>query len=142
MQHRTVFKMAAVGALCALAGAGAGIASSGAAAKGAASTQTHRGARALMLRRAVHGSVVLATAGGKFQTATFDRGKVVSVSGDQLTVQDGTRNAGYGSPVTITIPSNATIRDNRRSASLSSLKPGQRVAVLQGPARTWVVARG
>jgi hypothetical protein len=43
--------------------------------------------------------------------------------------------------VTVTIPANAAVRDDRQKASLSDVKPGQRVLVLTAPTRTYVIAR-
>jgi len=90
-------------------------------------------------RRAVQANVVVATRSG-FANVTIDRGFVQSVSGQQLTIREGTKSATYKT-VTLTIPSNAKVRDNRRASTLSSLTAGQRVVVVQVPQRTWVVAR-
>lgn len=89
--------------------------------------------------RAVHGSVVVRTTSG-FQTVTFDRGKVQSVNGQQLTITEGTAKATYKT-VTLTIPSSARVRDNRHKATLSDVKAGQRVIVLSAPQTTFVIAR-
>jgi hypothetical protein len=75
-----------------------------------------------------------------FATVTFERGKVDSVSGQQLTITEGTRKATYKT-VTVTVPADAVVRDNRQKATLSDVKPGQRVLVLAGPKRTYVIAR-
>src|SRR5947209_2369709 len=87
---------------------------------------------------AVHGELVV-HGGSGFVTETFDRGAVKSVSGDQLTVTDGTANATY-KDVTLTIPAGARIRNNGAKAALSSLKAGERVVVVQAPKRTLVNA--
>ena len=63
-----------------------------------------------------------------FATVTFERGKVDSVSGQQLTITEGTPKASYKT-VTVTVPTNAVVRDNRQKASLSDVKAGQRVLV-------------
>jgi hypothetical protein len=89
--------------------------------------------------RAVHGSVVVHAKQG-FVTVTFDRGKVDSVNGRQLMITEGTKKAVYKT-VTLDIPANALVRDNRQKATLAAVKPGQRVAVIKGPKRTLVVAR-
>lgn len=130
----------AVGCLGLGAGASA-IASAGASppAKPAKATAAaHRGARA-MLRRAVHGDLVVNTPQG-FKTVTFDRGFVQSVSADTLTLREGTKNATYKT-VTLTIPSSARVRNDGQPSSLSSLRAGEHVGVLAGPVRTVVVAR-
>lgn len=143
---RKHFKLLTVGAVCAAAGAGASaIATAGAAGTTTStnSATTHsataRPARRALVRRAVQGSLVVATKSG-FVTVTFDRGFVQSVSGQQLTIREGTKKATYKT-VTLSIPAGAKVRDNGRAASLSQLTQGQRVGVVQGPKRTVVVAR-
>jgi hypothetical protein len=147
---RRYWKLGALALACLAIGAGASVIANAGAATSAGTTATanHRGAaRASALaprrlaRRAVEGSVVVARKGGKFVTVTFARGAVSSVSGDQLTIAEGTKKATYRT-VTMTIPTAAHVRDNRQTATLSDLKPGQRVVVIETPARTWVVARG
>ncbi len=145
---RKHLKLLTIGAVCAAAGAGASaIATAGAAGTTTATTSSstgstaakHPAVRRALMRRAVQGSVVVATKSG-FETVTFNRGFVQSVSGNQLTIREGTKKATYKT-VTLTIPSGATVRDNGQAASLSQLTQGQRVGVLQGPKRTAVVAR-
>jgi hypothetical protein len=92
----------------------------------------------LVARRAVHGDLVVWTKQG-FVTITFDRGAVSSVSGQQLTINEGTAKATY-KQVSLTIPTNALVRDNRQKATLSQLQQGQRVIVVQTPNRTFVIA--
>ena len=147
---RKHLKLVAVAASCvAIGAAGSAIATAGAAststtstASGSTSAKTAHargaGVRALE-RRTVQGNLIVATKSG-FATVTVDRGFVQSVSGRQLTIREGTKNATYKN-VTLTIPSNAKVRDNRQSSTLSALTAGQRVAVVQAPQRTWVIAR-
>ena len=132
-----------VAVCCVALGAGtSAIASAGAATTSSsahsASARAARLARRDGLRRfaarAVQGSVVVRTQSG-FGTVTFNRGKVDSVSGQQLTLTEGTKRANYKT-VTLTIPSTAKVRDNRRAASLSDVTPGQRVLVLAAPKQT------
>jgi hypothetical protein len=136
------WKLGAVAVSCAAIGAGASaIANAGAATSRASSkppkaAATHRA----LLRRAVHGDVVVATKTG-YATATFDRGTVKSVSGQQLTLADGRAKATPYKTVTLTIPSSARVRDDRHKATLADVKPGQRAAVIQEPNRTIVIAR-
>jgi GTPase involved in cell partitioning and DNA repair len=92
-----------------------------------------------LARGAVHGELVVPNGTG-FATVTFDRGTVKSVSGNTLTVTDGTRTKTY-KDVTLTIPAGAAVRNNGATASLSDLKAGERVVVVQGPKHTWVIAR-
>jgi hypothetical protein len=91
------------------------------------------------LRRAVHGEFVIHTKKG-FETVALDRGFVQAVNGDVLTLHEGTKTATYKT-VTLTLASSARVRNNRQRSSLSTLKPGERVQVIQGPAHTLVVAR-
>ena len=92
------------------------------------------------LARAVHAEAVVPTKSG-FATVTIDRGKVTAVSGDQLTLQEGTATSTYKT-VTLTIPATANVRDNGQKATLSDVKTGQQAAVVQLPQRTLVRARG
>src|SRR5947199_9551079 len=120
-----------VAALCVALGTAGGIASSGAAtstSKKANSTRAggHPGGPG---GRAVHeDAVVLNKAGTAFITSTEDSGSVVSVSGDQLTIKEGTAKVTYKT-VTLTIPSGATIKRNGSTAQLSALKAGDHVHV-------------
>lgn len=148
---RRYWKLGALALSCIVIGAGAGlIANAGAATSagtttsaGAAATKSVRG-RALRLRRlarrAVEGDVVLRVK-GKFVTVTFARGVVRSVSGQQLTITEGTKKDPYRT-VTLTIPTMARVRIAGRLTSLARVMPGQRVTVIQAPQRTWVLARG
>lgn len=143
---RRHMKLLTVGAVCAVAGASAGaIATAGAAGTSpttpTTSTQTAAGhaKRRALAARAVQGELVVATKNG-FATITLNRGFVQSVSGQQLTIREGTRKATYKT-VTLTIPSSAEVRDNGQAASLSKVSAGQRVAVVQGPKQTRVIAR-
>lgn len=145
---RKHLKLVTVAVACvAIGAAGSAIATAGAAGSGTATTSSTTakaprargaGARALE-RRAVHADVVVATKSG-FAAVTIDRGFVQSVSGQQLTIREGTKKATYKT-VTVTIPSNAKVHDNRQASTLSAVTSGQRVAVVQAPQRTWVFAR-
>ena len=147
---RKHFKLLTIGAACAAAGAGAGaIATAGAAgtstaaasSAGASSAHTAAATRArrALARRAIQGDLVVATRNG-FATFTLNRGFVQSVSGQQLTIREGTRKATYKT-VTLTIPAGAKVRNNGQSAGLSQLTAGERVGVVQGPKLTRVIAR-
>ena len=65
----------------------------------------------------------------------------LTLNGNQLTITERTKKAVYKT-VTLTIPSNAIVRDNKQKATLGQLKSGQRVLVVSGLNRTRVVARG
>lgn len=138
---RTRVRLVLVAASCLAIGAGA----SAIASAGAATTtsdnhgQLHRRAPRSLVARAVHADLVVHAKNG-FVTVTVDRGVVQSVSGQQLTIAEGTKKATYKT-VTITIPANARVRDNRQKAALAAVKPGQRATVVQGLKRTIVVAR-
>jgi hypothetical protein len=123
-----------------IAGAGAATSTAHHAAGGSAKAGKagHKGVRGLALR-SVSGQLVVHTKQG-FRTVTLDRGVVDSVSGQQLKLTEGTPKATYKT-VTLTIPSTARVRDDRQTSSLSAVKPGQRVLVVQAPKRTIVIAR-
>jgi hypothetical protein len=136
-------RLGVVISLCALAGAAAGIAGSAAAPSGKANkgSSSRRGGHP----RGFHGPAVHATvvvlnrAGNGFITETEDKGKVKSVSGDQLTITEGVGNVTY-KDVTLTIPSNATVVRNFAKAQLSALKSGDFVHVSQSSDGTFVLA--
>lgn len=136
------------GACVAIGAAGSAIATAGAASSAprtATSSTTAKAARVRgagvrrLERRAVNADVVVATKSG-FETVTVDRGFVQSVNGRQLAIREGTKTSTYKN-VTLTIPSGAKVRDNRKASTLSTLTAGQRVAVVQAPQQTWVIAR-
>jgi hypothetical protein len=136
-------------AICCIAGgagasviAGAGAATSSThhtATKGAKAAKAGHKGLAALARRSVSAQLVVHTKQG-FQTVTLDRGVVDSVSGQQLTLTEGTPKATYKA-VTLTIPSTARVRDDRQKSTLSAVTPGQRVLVVQAPKRTLVIAR-
>ncbi len=157
----TKFKFVATAAACAAVGAVAGIAAAGASPSShttSTSTTTGRGAwpgpgRPPGLRGmpgpvglvaglgpAVHESaVVLNEAGTGFITATEDSGTVQSVSGDRLTIKEAIGKVTYRT-VTLTIPSGAAVYRNFARSSLSALRSGDRVRVVQSSEETDVVA--
>lgn len=88
----------------------------------------------------VHAELVVPSSDGKtFQTVTIDDGTVQSVSGDQLTITEGTKTATYKT-LTLTIPAGATVSRDQQSAQLSALQAGDTVTVVQGPSSTRVSA--
>lgn len=151
MSHPRLAKAAAVAGACAAVGAGAGVLGSASAennsgaqagaAGGKGAHQKHQGRHkgAGALRRAVHVEAVVPNGKGGFATATVDRGFVTSVSGDRLTLREGTRRATYRT-VTLTIPAGARVREGKRQAKLADLKPGERAVVLRLPRGTVVRA--
>jgi hypothetical protein len=132
-----------VAVCCAALGAGASVIASAGAATGSIHGGKGKAVRAGGLRRfaarSVQGSVVVYTKKG-FVTVTFNRGKVDSVNGQQLMITEGTKKATFKT-VTLSVPANALVRDNRRKATPSALEAGQRVTVINAPQRTLVVAR-
>ena len=145
MTHSTAIRAGLAVALCAALGAGAGIAGSAAApsttkSKSSSSTRNARPRPPFGPGRAVHSDeVVLNKAGTAFITETEDSGTVESVSGDQLTIKESVGSVTYKT-VTLTIPSNATVRRNFATASLGDLKAGDRVHVSQSSDGTNVFA--
>lgn len=161
MKRPTIMRTAAVGATCALAGAGAGIASSSASTnndtKGrAAHRAAGAGAGAIKAGMAigprfairipgdaagppVHSESVVPNEKGGFDTVTMDRGRFSSLSGEQLTIAEGTKSATYKT-VTVTLPGDATVYRNGEKAALSDIKSGDTVTVLQSPSGTVVNA--
>jgi hypothetical protein len=153
MKKSTIVLTGAVGAVCALAGGAIGIAGSSASSSGHPSPlQVVAGPRAAfagpmlgfgpLLDGAglpVHADAVVPNEKGGFDTVTMDRGSFSSLSGEELTITEGTKSATYKT-VTLTIPANATVRRNGEDAQLSDLKAGDEVLVVRSPDRTLVAA--
>jgi hypothetical protein len=154
MKKSTIVRTGAVGAVCALAGSAIGIAGS------SASSPAKPGPPRLMFAGPrvavagpmlgfgplsgaagppVHSDAIVPNEKGGFDTVTMDRGSFTSLSGDQLTITEGTKSATYKT-VTLTIPSSATVRRNGEKAELSDLKAGDEVTVMQSPNGTFVAA--
>jgi hypothetical protein len=88
----------------------------------------------------VHAELVVPNKDGSgFETVTMDDGTFKSLSGDQLTITEGTKSATY-KDATLTIPSGATVKRNFADAQLSDLKDGDHVHVAQSPEGTFVFA--
>jgi hypothetical protein len=154
MQKSTIVRTGAVGATCALVGGAIGIAGSSASSSGQPSRPIVRAAGpGIAVAGPILGFGPLADAEGPpvhsdavvpndkrgFDTVTMDRGSFSSLSGDQLTITEGTKHAIYKT-VTLTIPANATVRRNGEKAGLSDIKAGDEVLVVQGPNETFVAA--
>jgi hypothetical protein len=150
MKRSTILRTGALGALCAVAGGAAGIAGTSASSSRTLSAPTfpHRhgflffgaGPRADAAGPPVHSDTVVPNKSGGFDTITMDRGSFSSLSGDQLTITEGTKTATYKT-VTLTIAPGATIRRNGAQAQLADLKAGAEVTVLHSPKATVVMAR-
>ncbi len=90
--------------------------------------------------RAVHSEeVVLNKAGTAFITETRDNGKVKSVSGREVTITEAIGSVTYKN-VTITLPADAKIERNGKTAAVGDLKAGDRIGVSQSSDRTFVHA--
>lgn len=83
-------------------------------------------------------SVVPNKQGSGFDTLTMDGGTVQSVSGQQLTITEGTKTLTYKT-VTLTIPANATVTLDGKSAQLSQLQSGDHVIVCENSDGTSMV---
>jgi hypothetical protein len=154
MKRSTIARTAAIGATCALAGAAAGIAGTSAATPSATKHPELRRwlkfapdgrpgvAMAIpgdMAGPPVHSDTVIPNDKGGFDTLTMDRGAFASLSGQDLTITEGTKTATYKT-VTLTIPSDATVRRNGADARLSDIRAGDTVMVAQTPKGTFVDA--
>jgi hypothetical protein len=141
-------KIGVLAASCAIAGIAAGsiadATASTPAAKARTKTSHAKGNRVedrllKLAGRTVAGSFVVDTKTG-FVTVTIARGTLDSVSGEQLTLTEGTAKQAYKT-VTLTLPSQTLVRDDRQISTLAQLTKGQRVAIVEGPKRALVVAR-
>jgi hypothetical protein len=140
-------------AVCALVGALAGIAGSAAAPsksskKSSSATATKRALPRHAGFRGFHGpggpavhaeAVVPNKAGTGFITVTSDAGKVKSINGNDVTIDESVGNVHY-KDVTVTIPNDATIIRNHAKASLSDLKADDDIRVVASSEKTFVIA--
>ncbi|MDQ6915302.1 MAG: hypothetical protein M3155_05750 [Actinomycetota bacterium] len=146
MRRARLFRMGAVAAAGAAVGFGVsalGTAGADTAKRPGHRAAAHRGAFAGPARRALGGAVhaeAVIPVNGRFATVTLDRGFIQKVDGNDLTIREGTKTLTYRT-VTLTIPANARVRDDRKAAKLSDLVVGEHVLVVQGPNRTLVRAR-
>ena len=101
---------------------------------------------------AIHADAVVPRNDGTFATITFDRGTVDSVSGNELTIREGTADAIYKT-VDLNLPDDTKVYLLKKSdrmrhrhmgedntASLSDLQAGDKVAVWQSSRKTVVLA--
>jgi hypothetical protein len=151
MRFSRLAKVAAVSAICVVAGAAWGIAGSAAApskSKKADKAQTNGEGRGPghgfgpmgAGGPPVHSEAVVPNqAGTGFDTVTMDNGKFKSLSGNQLTITEGTDTTVY-KDVTIAVPDGSKVYRNRNAAQLSDLKDGDHVRVMQSPSGTFVAA--
>ncbi len=158
MKRATIMRTAVVGATCAFLGAAAGIAGSSASTNHTTKGRVGHTARIAAIKAGmaigpgfaigipgdgagppVHSESVVPNEKGGFDTVTMDRGTFSSLSGEQLTITEGTKSATYKT-VTLTIPSDATVYRNGEKAALSDIKSGDTVTVMQSPSGTVVNA--
>jgi hypothetical protein len=138
-------------AVCALVGALAGIAGSAAAPSKKSAKKSSSAAKRFVPRHAggfehgpggpaVHAEAVVPNkAGDGFITVTSDAGKVKSVSGNDITIDESVGNVHY-KDVTVTIPDGATIIRNHAKASLSDIKADDDIRVIASSEQTIVIA--
>jgi hypothetical protein len=138
--------------VCALVGALAGIAGSAAA---PSKSSKKKSSSAAATKRAfprhafffhgpggpgVHSETVVPNkAGDGFITVTSDAGKVKSISGNDLTIDESVGNLHY-KDVTVTVPDGATVIRNHAKASLSDIQTGDEVRVIASSEQTIVIA--
>ena len=160
MRRRNWAGMLAVATTCALVGAASGIATSGAAttakttaaakAKAAAAAKAKAAAVAAGAAWPDHGgrhggfavhsvSVQLNEAGTAFVTVTRDEGTVKAISGNEITVHEGTATVTY-QDAAITVPDGATITRNDATAALADIKVGDRISISTSSDGTYVRA--
>ena len=142
-------------AVCALVGALAGIAGSAAApsksskksATAAKAAPRHLGFRfrggapgiGFPGGPAVHSEAVVPNkAGDGFITVTSDAGKVTSVNGSDITIDESVGSVHY-KDVTVTVPSDATIIRNHAKAALSDIKADDEIRVIASREQTIVI---
>ncbi|HEU0317075.1 MAG TPA: hypothetical protein VFR49_07080, partial [Solirubrobacteraceae bacterium] len=91
---------------------------------------------------AVHAvQIVPNRAGDGFDTVTQDSGTVKSISGDRLTITEGTDKATYATP-TLTLTPDATVERNLQQAKLADVQVGDHVDVTSpsgGPANVFAI---
>jgi hypothetical protein len=89
---------------------------------------------------AVHAEAVVPNkAGTGFVTVTSDAGKVSSISGNDVTINESVGTLHY-KDVTVTIPSGATVIRNHAKAAVSDLKTGDFIRVVSSSDGTFVMA--
>ncbi len=153
MTIRPAVKTVAVAALCATVAAAAGIAGSSAKTSSKSTkksrttnqsgqTQSGRPGHPLMrmmLGGPVHAEVVvLNKAGTAWITVTEDNGTFSSLSGDQLTITEGTKAVPYKT-VTLTIPADAKVIRNGKTAKLTDFVANDHIHVMQSSEGTIVI---
>jgi hypothetical protein len=83
-------------------------------------------------------SVIPNKAGTAFDTVTLDGGTVQSVSGQELTIEEGTKTLKYKT-VTLTIPGGATVHRDGKTAQLGDLQKGDHAIVIANSDGTTMV---
>jgi GTPase involved in cell partitioning and DNA repair len=157
MRRIKLSQLGVVIAVCALVGALAGIAGS-AAAPSKSSKKSSKASKSATPRQGlrfrggpggpgpgpggpgVHAEMVVPNkAGDGFITVTSDAGKVKSVSGNDITIDESVGSLHY-KDVTVSIPDGATIIRNHAKASLSDIKADDEIRVIASSEQTVVIA--
>jgi hypothetical protein len=157
MRRIKLSQLGVVIAVCALVGALAGIAGS-AAAPSKSSKKSSKASKSATPRQGlrfhggpggpgpgpggpgVHAEMVVPNkAGDGFITVTSDAGKVKSVSGNDITIDESVGSLHY-KDVTVSIPDGATIIRNHAKASLSDIKADDDIRVIASSEQTIVIA--
>jgi hypothetical protein len=152
MRRIKLSQLGVVIVVCALVGALAGIAGSAAA---PSKSSKKKSSSAAATKRAfprhafffhgpggpgVHSETVVPNkAGDGFITVTSDAGKVKSISGNDITIDESVGSLHY-KDVTVTVPDGATVIRNHAKASLSDIKTGDEVRVIASSEQTIVIA--
>jgi hypothetical protein len=153
MSKASMWRAGTTAAVCAVLGAGVGITASAASPR--RSTVSVHGSRVAAKTGAagswggwfgaevpVQGDVVvLDKAGNGYITETIDDGAVTGVSGDHLTIREGTSSMPYKT-IQMTIPASAAVQRDGNSTALSDLKAGDLVVVRHSSDGTAVLAAG
>lgn len=119
-----------VAATCGVAGAAVGLSSSAAATNHRAFHGPFGGPGWTRHGDVIHEVTVVPNSSGAFDTLTIDSGKLTLISGDALTITEGTRTATYATP-TITVPAGATVYLDGEASALGDLVGGDRVTITQ-----------
>jgi hypothetical protein len=84
---------------------------------------------------AIHSVTVVPDPTGGFETVTIDSGTLKAVSGDKLTVIEGTTSATYATP-TITVPSTVKVNLDGKASDVAALLPGDHLTISQSSTGT------
>jgi hypothetical protein len=83
----------------------------------------------------IHSVNVVPNPSGGFETITTDGGTLKTVSGDSLTITEGTKAATYATP-TISVPSTVKVTLDGKPSTLAALAAGDQVRISQSSTGT------